>query len=139
MKKAFSFILVAASLLLASGAQAQGLHVRADVPFDFTIDKTSYAAGNYDIRALSTISEALLLSSDKERRALVLPHACTKMQGAKDTVLVFHRVGDEYFLYQIWVQGSDMGREFPAPQREAQLARNGEKSQEIIVAANLVK
>lgn len=138
MKKAFSFILVAASLLLASGAQAQAIHVRADVPFDFTIDKTSYAAGNYDIQALNT-SPALLLSSDKQRRSLVLPHACAKMQGAEDTVLVFHRVGDEYFLYQIWVAGSDTGREFAAPKREAQLARNGEKSQEIIVAANLVK
>jgi hypothetical protein len=139
MKKAFSFILVAASLLLASGAQAQGIHVRVDVPFDFTIDKTSYAAGNYDIQALNTSSQALVLSSDKQRRALVLPHACAKMQGAEDTVLVFHRVGDEYFLYQIWVAGSDMGREFTAPKREARLARNGEKSQEIIVAANLVK
>jgi len=138
MKKALSFILVAASLLLASGAQAQTLRVRADVPFDFTIDKTSYSAGNYEIRTV-TDSAALILNAANNEGSMVLPHNCSKRDPAKDTVLVFHRVGDEYFLYQIWVAGSEMGREFPAPKRETKLARSGEKSQEIIVAANLLK
>jgi len=55
------------------------------------------------------------------------------------TSFVFRRVGDEYFLYQIWIEGRTTGRELPAPKRETLLARNGEKSDEIIIAANIVK
>lgn len=139
MKKAFGFALVAASLLLASGAQAQGLHVRADVPFDFVIGNNVYPAGNYDIERALSSSNALVIRSDaKMTPRFVLPLACTKGLPAEKTVLVFHRVGDEYFLYQIWTEGSTMGRELPQPKRETELARNG-KADEVIIAANLIK
>jgi hypothetical protein len=138
MKKAFSFILVGASLLLASGAKAQGLHVKADVPFDFTAGNTVYTAGDYDIQGVS--DTALRLDSGNQMgQGWVMPNMCSSVKPAEKTVLVFRRVGDEYFLYQIWIAGRSTGREFPAPKRETQLARNGNKSEEIIVAANLVK
>jgi hypothetical protein len=140
MKKSFSFILVAASLLLASGAKAQGLHVKADVPFDFTAGNTVYTAGSYDIEGgFGTGSVVKLDSGDKMNQGFIMPHARSSAEPAKKTMLVFRRVGDEYFLYQIWTEGNTTGRELPAPKRETQLARNGEKSDEIIVAANVVK
>jgi hypothetical protein len=138
MKKSFSFILVAASLLLASGANAQTLHVRANVPFDFTAGTTVYTAGSYDIKSVISSNTALKLDSDISQ-GFIMPHACSSVEPAKNTVLVFRRVGDEYFLYQVWIEGKSTGRELPAPKRETQLALNGEKSDEIIIAANIVK
>ena len=140
MKKSFSFILVAASLLLASGANAQTLHVKVNVPFDFTAGSTVYTAGSYDIE--STFSGAPMLkvdSGNKMNQGFIMPHNCSSTEPAKKTVLVFRRVGDEYFLYQIWTEGNSVGRELSAPKRETQLARNGEKSDEIIIAANIVQ
>jgi len=139
MKKAFSFALVAASLLLASGAQAQGLHVRANVPFDFVIGSAAYPAGNYDIERVSAGNSVLLVrSNEKTESTLVMPHDCSSGKPATKTVLVFHRVGDEYFLYQIWTAGSTQGRELPQPKRETELARNG-KADDVIIAANLIQ
>jgi hypothetical protein len=140
MKKALSFALVAASLLLASGAQAQEMRVKADVPFEFTINNESYPAGSYDIRQIGMNTATLLnVSLDgKMGSEWVGSNNCSSIEPASKTVLVFHRVGDEYFLYRIWVEGKTTGREFPQPKRETQLARN-EKVQEIIVAANLAK
>jgi hypothetical protein len=138
MKKSFSFVLVAASLLLASGAKAQGLHVKANVPFDFTAGDTVYSAGSYDIEGALGTGSAVKLDSEMNK-GFIMPHACSSAEPAKKTVLVFRRVGDEYFLYQIWTEGNTAGRELPAPKRETQLARNGEKSEEIIVAANIAK
>jgi hypothetical protein len=140
MKKSFSFILVAASLLLASGAKAQEFHVKANVPFDFSAGNTVYKAGNYDIEAaLGTQGVVSLDSGDKMGQGFIMPNNCLSVRPAEKTVLVFRRIGDEYFLYQIWTAGSTAGRELPAPKRETQLARNGDKSEEIIVAANFVK
>jgi hypothetical protein len=138
MKKSFSFILVAASLLLASGAKAQSLHVKADVPFDFMAGGTVYTAGNYDITG-GNGSVVQLDSGKKMGQGFIMPHDCSSGKRADKTVLVFRRVGDEYFLYQIWTEGSNVGRELPAPKRETQLARNQGKSEEIIIAANIVK
>jgi hypothetical protein len=140
MKKSFSFILVAASLLLASGTRAQGLHMKADVPFDFNAGGTVYAAGNYDIAGTFSGGPLVTLDSgNKMGQGFIMPHNCTSTEPAKKTVLIFRRVGDEYFLYQIWTEGNAVGRELPAPKRETQLARNGEKSEEVIIAANIVK
>jgi hypothetical protein len=140
MKKSFSFILVAASLLLASGAKAQGLHVKANVPFDFTAGNTVYPAGNYDIEGVVRAQGVLQLDSgNKMGRGLIMPYNCSSVRPADKTVLVFRRMGDEYFLHQIWIEGSTEGRELSAPKRETQLARNEEKSDEIIIAANIVK
>ena len=140
MKKSFSFILVAASLLLASGANAQTLHVRANVSFNFTAGNTVYTAGDYDIKSVLSTDAVLKLDSDNDMsQGYITPHACSSLEPAKKTVLVFRRVGDEYFLYRIWIEGRTTGHELPAPKRETQLARNGEKSDEIIIAANIVK
>jgi hypothetical protein len=139
MKKVFGFALVAASLLLASGAQAQGLHVRANVPFDFAIGNNVYPAGSYEIERVLTTGNGLLITSDaKMSSTFALPHECSSGKPAEKTVLVFHRIGDEYFLYQIWTEGNFTGRELPQPKRETELARNG-KADEVIVAANLIK
>jgi len=138
MKKAFGFILVAASLLLVSGAQAQaqGLHVRADVPFNFVIGNTAYTAGSYDVQGATTNHALIVRSNGKQ--GMVLPVECTSSEPAKKTVLVFKEAGGEYFLYQIWTAGSDTGRQLPQPKGETRLAREG-NTQEVIVAANLVK
>jgi hypothetical protein len=46
-------------------------------------------------------------------------------------------VGDNYFLYQIWTEGRLSGREFPKSNIELRLAHNQEKSELVIVAANI--
>ena len=53
------------------------------------------------------------------------------------TVLVFQRLGDNYFLSQVWTEGSSSGREFPKSKREVQLAKNNSKPELVIVAANI--
>jgi hypothetical protein len=50
------------------------------------------------------------------------------------TKLVFHRYGDRYFLYQIWVAGEDRGRELPTTRVEKELASNATLSPVVIVA-----
>jgi len=139
MKKAFGFILVAAALLLASGAQAQGLHLKADVPFDFVIGNTAYTAGNYEIEALSWVGNIVTVKGEGGSAQLVTKfHDCTSGQPAEKTVLVFRQVGGSYFLYRIWIAGNELGRELPQPKRETRLAQVTTPSQ-FVLAANLAK
>ena len=56
MKNYFSFVLLAAALLFASTAQAQALHVKADIPFDFVVGNGVLRGGLHH-RASDTIFE----------------------------------------------------------------------------------
>jgi hypothetical protein len=48
-------------------------------------------------------------------------------------------MGSQYFLYQVWREGSTEGREFPISKTEMRLARNSDKPELVIVAANLTR
>jgi hypothetical protein len=57
------------------------------------------------------------------KSALVGSHAIQAKRSA-ETKLIFHRYGDRYFLYRIWVAGEDRGRELPQTRLEKELASN---------------
>jgi hypothetical protein len=134
MKKYFILALVAAALVFASTAQAQALRVRADIPFDFVVGNTVYAAGTYTIGPATQNSNALLVDGDT--RGFIIPNECSSTQPAQSTKLVFDRMGDTYFLHQIWVQGNATGREIPKGKAELRMAAKPAES--VTVAAKLI-
>ena len=136
MKNYFSFVLLAAALLFASTARAQALHVKADIPFDFVVGNTVYSAGTYTIGTATQSSNALLLDGG-DTRAIVIPNQCSLTLPSETTKLVFERMGDAYFLRQVWVEGRTDGREFPKSKSELQMAKNHTPSESVTVVARL--
>ena len=76
-------------------------------------------------------------NADESEKGISLSSACEKLRPATQTTLVFQRVGNSYFLYQIWTEGNSAGREFPKSKREVQLAKNNSKPELAMVAANI--
>ena len=137
MKKVFAFFFVAASLALASSAQAQQFHVKAKIPFDFVIGTRAYTAGSYDVQRVTT--DALIVDNGSGKgRTMVNSLWCVSQDRAQHSVLIFHRIRGSYYLYQIWIQGNTIGREFVLPKAETRLARNEAKPEQVTVAATLV-
>jgi hypothetical protein len=68
---------------------------------------------------------------------MTLSHTCSSAQPAPGTKLVFQRLGNNYFLYQIWTDGNSTGREFRMSKTQVQLAKNDSKPELVIVAANI--
>ena len=98
-------------LLLATAAQAQTTKVQASIPFDFVVGDHAYSPGEYTVKSLSQGSAAIRVdSADGSEKGMTLSNACQKGRPATETVLVFQRLGDNYFLYQ------DLdGRQYPWP------------------------
>jgi hypothetical protein len=113
------------------------MHVRANVPFDFTVGKTVLSAGTYDIANIGLGDKILLLRSEN-KSSMVTAQECASTQPSTKTVLIFRETQEGYALYQIRVEGSSTGREFPKPNEELRLAQNGNPA-EVIIAANLLK
>lgn len=129
-------ILLIAIVLLASVAptQAQSLggnRIRANIPFDFNISEKKLPAGEYSVgRAINHSDDLLVSISDREGRskAIRLSNAVIRSRPNGKALLVFHRYGEQYFLFQVWPAGATVGREFRKSKSERevqkQLARN---------------
>ncbi len=139
MKNLRSILSALAVLLMATAVHAQQTKVSAIVPFNFVVGDAAYPAGEYKFG--STASSALLRIDDTEREAgsFVLSHICGGGEPSTKTKLVFQRMGGEYFLYQVWIEGNADGRQLPISRTEMRLAKNHEKSELVIVAANITK
>ena len=67
-RQVFSLISLASLLLVAGSAVAQVIHVRGDVPFDFTVGNKTLRAGTYDVKAIFAISTSSQKSGRQARR-----------------------------------------------------------------------
>jgi hypothetical protein len=138
MKNLRSILLALTVLLLATAAQAQTTNVKASVPFDFVVGDHAYTAGEYTVKSMSESSPAIRIdNADESEKGITLSNECQKGQPATQTTLVFQRLGNNYFLYQIWTEGNSLGRQFRVSKKEAQLAKNNSKPEFVIVAANM--
>ncbi len=138
MKNLRSVLFGLTVLLLATTAQAQTTNVKAAIPFDFVVGDHSYSAGEYTVTSLSQNSPALRIdNADDSEKGMTIAHRCSKLKPAEGTTLVFQRLGDNYFLYQIWTEGNTTGREFTMSKAQVQLAKNNSKPELVIVAANI--
>jgi hypothetical protein len=97
--KAFSLLAVLA--IVSAAGYAQQVNLKANVPFDFTVGKMTFPAGEYDIQRLSP--DALLLSNrDIKRSTVVLPEPMFSNLGKSSASLKFERSEGRSALSEIW-------------------------------------
>ena len=106
---------VLATACVSVQAQSLQYRIRVNIPFDFSIANKKLPAGNYSIgRAIQNSDNTVLSILDgrgytKEARLSIPVQAA---EAKNQATLVFHRYGDEYFLYQVWTAGETTGRQF---------------------------
>jgi hypothetical protein len=138
MKNLRSFFLALTVLLLATAAHAQSTNVTATIPFDFVVGDHAYSAGDYTVKSMTIDGAAIRVDNANEsEKGITLSNACRSSQPSTGTKLVFQRLGNNYFLYQIWTDGNSTGREFRMSKTQVQLAKNNSKPELVIVAANI--
>lgn len=136
MKKQFinvltkiGFLSVMALVTAVGSAQAQSLSstVRANIPFDFIVADKTLPAGEYSIgRVREDAGDSFLLirsvdgRSNAVRSTLPVETRIAKDQGT----LVFHRYGDQYFLFQVWAAGATTGSALSKSHGEREIERN---------------
>jgi len=134
--------LVAMSLLLnATGAYAQS-YVKANVPFDFKLGSAQLPAGSYEVKVDVASSGAIMIRNG-ETSAAAVSTARRESPRKTNAKLVFHKVGTQYFLAEVW-KGSDAeGLIVPTSRQEKELEKELQASnahsggyEEVVVALN---
>jgi hypothetical protein len=110
-------------------AQSLGYGLRVHIPFDFTVGNKKLPAGLYSIsRALSVSDDQVIKISNFDGKANTFRSTIPVTTGkAKNkSTLVFHRYGDQYYLFQIWPAGALTGRVLPTSRGERELQKESE-------------
>jgi len=140
MKVLRSIFAISALFFGVSAAHAQQPILQAAIPFNFVAGNKVLPAGHYLLREWDKSSTVVALRDlDEPIASFSTTNACSLNEPAKSSKLVFHRIGNEYFLYQIWVEGDTTGRQFPMSKLEVQMAKNEPRAEEVIVAALLTR
>ena len=119
-----------ASLTVSAQGQSLAYRVKANIPFDFTVGERKLTAGEYSVgRAIQSSGDLVLSITDHDghAKATRLTNATVALRPKERSVLVFHRYGDQYFLFQVWTAGETGGRQFPESRSERaqrELAKN---------------
>ena len=124
-----ALILTLAFVASVTSANAQSSKTQtANVPFDFMVGDKNLPAGRYAVNPITSGSEALRIrGTENGQGAFRLSTAVTKFNAAENSVLVFHRYGNRYYLAEIWAAGERHGHQL--------LKSSGEKATEREVAA----
>ena len=121
---------VGIGLGLAATASAQELNVT--VPFDFVVAGKTLPSATYSIgRPLVNDSTGLFFLGDRQG---VMARASEIDSTITGTKLVFHKIGDEYFLSDVVTQRGTL--HFPVSSREKTLAQDVEIQTVTLAAGN---
>jgi hypothetical protein len=120
-----SFV-VAIGMMMAGSAQAQSLaaSIRVHIPFDFQFADTRLPAGDYYVGRLpNSSSDSVVMISNVQdgQTAIRLTNAVQTASPKEKGTLIFHRYGDQYFLFQVWPAGGETGRALPTSRREREV------------------
>jgi hypothetical protein len=99
--------------------------IKVDVPFDFTVNHSILPAGRYTIQSAGANLNGVIRVTSEDGKASVFlsTHPAQSIHSKDETVVIFHRYGDQCFLFQVWAIGDDIGSEVPKSSIERQAAR----------------
>lgn len=127
-----SFLLLLAAVSVNSQGRSES-SIAGNIPFGFAVGDTKLPAGNYTLRriALTSSYDRLVIKSadghGDSYTVMTMPNRTSEVQ--KQSKLVFNRYGDQYFLSQVWMAGSDTGRELSRSRNERKLAKESKLSE----------
>jgi hypothetical protein len=108
-------LVVFALVALSAPAKAQSLQYKlnANIPFEFSIADKKFPAGNYSFSRAQVNSGDLVIqisSKDGHSNITRLTIPTMRRTSEDESTVVFHRYGNEYFLFQVWAGGATTGR-----------------------------
>ena len=87
-----------------SPCSAQTMAVRVNIPFAFQADQQHFKPGVYTLQMDHASHFLSVIGSSQQGKMMYMPDET--LQPVKNSKIVFHRYGSEYFLREIWMADS---------------------------------
>ena len=133
--------LVVMSMLLNAPTVYAQSYAKANVPFDFKVGSAQLPSGTYEVMEMGHANLVMVHNHETSSSAM----AISRHEYPRDTNarLVFHRVGGQYFLAEIWRGPGTGGLIVPTSKQEKELEKEVQLAgnhaggyEEVVVAIN---
>ena len=128
MKKLLTMIAIFSLLAIAGAGTARGQVVNsvvADIPFEFTVRNVTLPAGRYTVKPFGEMPGSVMALVSEEGKILTVftTEDAQVNTPPRDAELIFRRVADQYFLYEVFNQANGLGVMLPKPRAERRLEK----------------
>jgi len=127
-------LLFTTATLIAQTTPSQRL-MTVNVPFAFGVDGHSLPAGEYLVLTVTPERSIRIASVDGKHSTIVNTLPNYAKEPSTNSRLVFHKYGDEYFLYEVWTVGQNVARNPLSTKKAMEIASSGGKPETRIVIA----
>src|SRR5882672_4000324 len=132
LKNLFFALCLVSGCGLATAVSAQipsDVTVQANIPYTFMVGDTRLAAGKYTVKVADDNDLHLMeiKSADGCTSVFFETVAAVSSEIPGKTELVFDKIGDDYFLSQVWLVGNRSGNQL-FESKIQQIAKAGDKS-----------
>ena len=134
-------LLIAASDICAKAqALAEGT-IEADVPFAFIVGEKTFPAGKYTLKRADNTNPGILEIRNDNGRGTSFFDAenAQSNENPRETKLVFEKIGDQYFLSEIWAADTNLGYRLPKVKAEKSLEGSDIKTEHRSIPAKLLR
>ncbi len=114
--------------------------IEANVPFAFVVGKATLPAGKYEIKGIDDNTPGVLELRSANGKTIVFETDAARTRDdepATKTELVFDKIGDKYFLAQVWAEGNGAGSQLVKSKTEKRLEGGGTRTERHSIAAIL--
>jgi hypothetical protein len=111
-------LFVAATSIAARPASAQGHLVEATVPFNFTVGDQTLPSGTYTIHSTTSSPDILAISNWSRKVNLMSMGLPNQSNPRHDSILVFHKYGNQYYLSEVRSEGASINVRVPVTKAE---------------------
>jgi hypothetical protein len=128
-------LLITAATLFAQTTPSQRL-MTVNIPFAFSAEDHSLPEGEYLVLTVTPERSIRIVSIDGKHSAIVntLPNYAS--EPSRNSRLVFHRYGNEYFLAQVWTAGQNVARNPMSSKKAMEIASSGVAPQTFTILAH---
>jgi hypothetical protein len=105
---------------VAAGLYAQGLTdgILITIPHDVIVHDKQLPAGEYEIRKVTNAANPILRFYNRDEMKYetpVLPINLEKTKVEENPKVVLHKVGNSYYLTEVWILPDKLGYQVPLP------------------------
>lgn len=124
-----NYVCLSLGILIAMAAgplAAQPIKVTATIPFEFSVGGQTMPAGEYTIGNGIATNVLLIRTTDSRAvaNAVVLPLRTDDGGTPNQTLLLFRRYENDYFLSEIWSSATPIGQELLKSRTERELIKS---------------
>jgi hypothetical protein len=116
------FFLLALALMVAAPMFAQSGVMKANIPFEFSVENHQMPSGSYIFKPLSP-NTLLIQTEDGSTMQVTLTETVGGGNEYKAPVVIFEKDGEDYYLATAWFGNEDIGREFATSHGQARLQK----------------